>query len=194
MTRNGVHLLLALAAIFLTAGVTARSVEETASDVIDTLAHTPYVDWSAAFISTNSPLRGEVLSSTLFIPRSATRPTTVHDRREAALHVVPEKLDFDALLSKVDGSCLPTLFAGHSIRVLNSSIGFFLDGVKIVEHDLYVDSKMAIHVVESPFIFTPHCGDHGGSLDWKGWAITITALAIMCSALVVWLNRKFISC
>ncbi|KAG7541090.1 FAS1 domain superfamily [Arabidopsis thaliana x Arabidopsis arenosa] len=143
-----------LFAVFLIVGVASRTMDETAQEVIEALAHSIFDDWSPSFISTNNPLLGQVLPSTLFIPMSTTSSYEGGDKRKfAAYHLVPGKIDFTDILSKKDGSRLPTLLAGSFILISNSSSGLYLDGVQVIEPDVYVDSVMAIHRVVSPLDF-----------------------------------------
>ncbi|CAL9227244.1 unnamed protein product [Arabidopsis halleri] len=115
-----------LIAVFLIVGVASHTIDETAQEVIEALAHSTFDDWSPSFISTNKPLLGQVLPSTLFIPMSTTTLYNGGDKRKfAAYHLVPGKIDFTDLLSKKDG-------------------------VQVIEPDVYVDSVIAIHRVASP--------------------------------------------
>ncbi|KAG7545793.1 FAS1 domain superfamily [Arabidopsis suecica] len=140
-----------LIAVFLIVGVASHTIDETAQEVIEALAHSTFDDWSPSFISTNKPLLGQVLPSTLLIPMSTTTLYNGGDKRKfAAYHLVPGKIDFTDLLSKKDGSRLPTFLAGSFILISNSSSGLYIEGVQVIEPDVYVDSVIAIHRVASP--------------------------------------------
>ncbi|KAL1210566.1 hypothetical protein V5N11_006887 [Cardamine amara subsp. amara] len=136
-----------------------RTVDETTEEVINALSNSNFDDWSPAFISTNNPILGKTLPSTLFIPLSAN----VHGgdpRNVTAYHIVPERLRFAELVAKKDGTLLPTLLPGLHIILSNSSTGLTLDGVDIVEPDVFVDSVMAVHRVASPLDF----GKYGNTI------------------------------
>ncbi|CAH2077491.1 unnamed protein product [Thlaspi arvense] len=148
--------LLALLAAATLIAVVSGTVEETSLKIIDALSHVSYEEWSPVFIATNDRIRGEVLPSTLFIPNSSVNMDG--DRQKVvAYHIVSERLEFDDLLLKSSHSRLPTLLTGSSILVTNNSAsGFSIDGVLIVEPDVYVDSFMAIHRIAYPLDFTTY--------------------------------------
>ncbi|AEE83206.1 putative FAS1 domain-containing protein [Arabidopsis thaliana] len=138
--------------------VVSGTVEETARDVIDALAHAPFEEWSSVFIETNDRIRAEVIPSTLFIPNSSANGSD--DRHKlASYHIVPQRLEFADLLLKPSRSRLPTLLNGSSILVTNNSAtSFSIDGVLIIELDIYVDSFIAIHRIAYPLDYTTYGG------------------------------------
>ncbi|CAH2077495.1 unnamed protein product [Thlaspi arvense] len=147
-------LLLSTITLALAVDVSSRSAEDTAQEIISSLAHAKYQEWSAAFISTNDKIRGGVLPATLFVPAAATDEYN-GDRRVAAYRVVPEKMVFSDLLAKTNQSRIRTLLGGFSILLYNTSKGgLTLDGVSITEPDMYVDSFKAIHRIAHPLHFT----------------------------------------
>ncbi|CAE5976841.1 unnamed protein product [Arabidopsis arenosa] len=157
--------------------VVSGTVEETAREIIDALAHAPFEEWSSVFLETNDRIRAEVIPSTLFIPNSSANVSD--DRHKvAAYHVVPERLEFADLLLKASQSRLPTLLNGSSILVTNNSASSFtVDGVLIIELDIYVDSFMAIHRIATPLDYTTYGG--GSKLISKWPLFTFMLFTVM---------------
>ncbi|XP_010436565.1 PREDICTED: uncharacterized protein LOC104720344 [Camelina sativa] len=108
------------------------------------------------FLETNDRVRAEVIPSTLFIPNSSS-DGSVDREKVAAYHIVPERLEFADLVSKASRSRLPTLLNGSSILITNNSYSSFtVDGVLVIESDIFVDSFMAIHRIASPLDYTTY--------------------------------------
>ncbi|ESQ54203.1 hypothetical protein EUTSA_v10027436mg [Eutrema salsugineum] len=159
MKNLGFLLFLSSLAVAQAVDIGSRKVEDTARDIIISLANTKFQEWSAAFISTNDKTLGEVLRATLFIPNASSSATEKYngDRRVAAYHVVPEKMEFNDLLAKKDKTRVSTLLGGFSILVRNTSQGgLTLDGVNLTEPDIFVNSFMAIHRISHPLDFTKY--------------------------------------
>ncbi|CAN8290576.1 unnamed protein product [Cochlearia groenlandica] len=124
-------------------------------------------DWAADFLSSVDDQFGIPLSATIFIPSdfdsaavSSSSSTSNgggdnSDRRSFAYHIVTQRLSFADLRRLEPLTRLPTLLAGNSIVVTNSSVSdFYVDGVLVTEPDLFLSSSIAIHGVASPLDFS----------------------------------------
>ncbi|ESQ54233.1 hypothetical protein EUTSA_v10026388mg [Eutrema salsugineum] len=139
------------------------SVEQykTARKIIDAMiSGGSFEDWSEAFLATNDELKGPVLNSTLFLPKTSVEGINATSPLVAAYHIVPQLLGFNNISLMKPFSRLPTLLSGNSIVVTNNSAsGFTLDGVLISEPDLFVSPSIVIHRIASPFNFSRYGDD-----------------------------------
>ncbi|KAG2241682.1 hypothetical protein Bca4012_015402 [Brassica carinata] len=120
-----------------------------------------FEDWSEAFLSTNDEINGgQVLTSTLFLPKTSVEGINSTSPLVAAYHIVPQLLHFYNISLMEHLSRIPTLLSGNSIVVTNNSAsGFTLDGVLVSEPDLFVSPSIVIHRIASPFNFSRYGGD-----------------------------------
>ena len=119
-----------------------------------------FEDWSPAFLATNDEIHGQVLTSTLFLPKTPVEGINATSPLVAAYHIVPQLLHFYNLSLMEPLSRIPTLLSGNSILVTNNSAsGFTLDGVLLSEPDLFVSPSVVIHRIASPFNFSRYGGD-----------------------------------
>ncbi|KAF8091676.1 hypothetical protein N665_0438s0009 [Sinapis alba] len=119
-----------------------------------------FEDWSEAFLSTNDETNGQVLTSTLFLPKTSVEGINATSPLVAAYHIVPQLLHFYNITLMKPFSRIPTLLSGNSIVVTNNSAsGFTLDGVLVSEPDLFVSPSIVIHRIASPFNFSRYGGD-----------------------------------
>lgn len=141
--------------------------EKTSRDIIDALAHASFEQWSLVFLETNDRILAEVIPFTLFIPNSSANGSD--DRQKvAAYHIVPERLEFADLILKASTSRLPTLLNGSSILITNNSDSYFtLDGILIIESDIFVDSFMAIHCIANQLDYKIYGGGSKLKTKWQ---------------------------
>ncbi|KAJ0263038.1 hypothetical protein HA466_0034710 [Hirschfeldia incana] len=119
-----------------------------------------FEDWSPAFLSTNDEIHGQVLTSTLFLPKTPVEGINATSPLVAAYHIVPQLLHFYNISLMETSSRIPTLLSGNSIVVTNNSAsGFTLDGVLVSEPDLFVSPYIVIHRIAYPFNFSRYGGD-----------------------------------
>lgn len=119
-----------------------------------------FEDWSPAFLATNDEIHGQVLTSTLFLPKTPVEGINATSPLVAAYHIVPQLLHFYNITLMEPLSRIPTLLSGNSILVTNNSAsGFTLDGVLVSEPDLFVSPSIVIHRIASPFNFSRYGGD-----------------------------------
>ncbi|XP_019087421.1 PREDICTED: uncharacterized protein LOC104728036 [Camelina sativa] len=159
-------------------GVVSCTVEETGREIIDALAHATFEEWSSDFLETNDRVRAEVIPSTLFIPNSSTN-RSVDREKVAAYHIVPERLEFADLVSKASRSRLPTLLNGSSILITNNSDSYFtVDGVLVIESDIFVDSFIAIHRIASPLDYTTYGGRSKLKSKWPLFTFMLVTVVV----------------
>lgn len=134
-----------------------------ATKIIDAMISSgSFEDWSGAFLNTNDELNGQVLTSTLFLPKTSVEGINATSPLVASYHIVPQWLDFSNISLMKPLSRIPTLLSGHSIVVTNNSASSFtLDGVLISEPDLFVSPSIVIHRIASPFNFSRYGGREG---------------------------------
>ncbi|CAH2077528.1 unnamed protein product [Thlaspi arvense] len=118
-------------------------------------------NWSEAFLATNDEVNGQVLTSTLFLPKTSVEGINATSPLVAAYHIVPQLLHFYNISLMKPFHRFPTLLSGNSIVVTNNSaLGFTLDGVLISEPDLFVSPSIVIHRIAYPFNFSRYGGDN----------------------------------
>ncbi|KAI6703099.1 hypothetical protein NL676_012235 [Syzygium grande] len=130
------------------------------SNILDALLGSgDFGNW-ASVLSAINPSTLPV-SATLFIPAGddAAVSTLPKDPPSLLYHVVPQRLPFSQLKFFRTGSRLPTLLPNNSILVTaGSPSNFTLDGLPLVEPDLFSSDGFAVHGVAGVLNYTVYGG------------------------------------